>query len=200
MEEALCLVDEEGAGALSMRKLARRLDVEAMTLYAHVANKQDLLDAVGDRVASELALPEVPREDWQGRIRAVVVAWAGMQKAHPGGFPLLYRRRQGTDRERAVNEEIMDALATAGFDDAGVALGYQTLVSFLDGALLSRPRRAHPTFEGWTWVAAHVDAERYPHMAAAAPHAARLSWDDVFYSGLDLFLRGLERTLARQAP
>jgi AcrR family transcriptional regulator len=195
VEEALRFVDESGVAALSMRKLAQCLGVEAMSLYAYVHSKDDLLNAVADRVASELTLPAVPRKDWQQRIRNAVSAWVRMQEAHPGGFPLLYRARVGTDRERAVAEEIMDALATAGFDAAGVALAYQTLVSFLDGALLHWPRSRWSAPAVWPQVAAHTDAARYPRLAEVAPHAARLVWDDVFYTGLDLFLRGLEDRL-----
>jgi AcrR family transcriptional regulator len=193
VEEALLLIDAEGTAALSMRALAQRLQVEAMTLYAYIANKDDLLNAVADRVSGELSLPPAPHTDWQARIRNAVRAWAYMEEAHPGAFPLLYRDRTATDRERAVTEEIMDALATAGFDPAEVALAYQTLISFLDGALLNWPRSRWRPAEGWAWVASHVDADTYPRLAETARHGQHLTWDDVFYTGLELFLTGLSK-------
>jgi AcrR family transcriptional regulator len=195
IDEALSMVDTGGAAALRMRALAQRLDVEAMTLYAYVASKGDLLNAIADRVASELSLPESPPADWAGRIRNAVRAWAGMEERHPGAFPLLYRARIPTEAERALNEEIMDALATAGFGPADVALAYQTLISFLDGALLNWPRSRWRSPEGWAWVAAHVDAQAHPRLAETARHGQLLTWEEVFYTGLDLFLRGLRNRL-----
>lgn len=181
-----------------MRKLADCLGVEAMSLYAHVTNKDDLLNAVADRVASELRIPVAPREHWQQRIRESVAAWVRMQQTHPGGFPLLYRNRRSTEWERRVTEEIMDALSAAGFGPPAVALGYQTLVSFLDGALLHWPRESFRAAAGWASNLAEIDAERYPRTAESAPYGVRLVWEEVFYQGLDLFLRGLEESLARR--
>jgi AcrR family transcriptional regulator len=198
VEEALHLIDAEGAASLTMRALAQRLQVEAMTLYAYVAGKDDLLDAVADRVAGELSVRAAPHADWQTRIRHAVGAWARLEEVHPGAFPLLYRARTATEGERALNEEIMDALATAGFGPPEVALAYQTLISFLDGALLNWPRSRWRSPEGWAWVADHVDAEAYPRLAETAQHGQRLKWEDVFYTGLDLFLSGLQER-ARKA-
>lgn len=196
--EALRLIDEQGISALTMRTLGTRLGVEAMSLYAYVTDKDDLLNAVADLVAEGLNVPVVSRKDWQRRIRVAVEAWAEMERAHPQAFPLLYRRRAGTERERAVTEEIMDALATAGFQGRALALAYQTLVSFLDGALLSWPSAAWHTSSSWQGVANTVDPARYPQLAKTAPHGAGLSWEEVFASGLDLFLQGLAERLATQ--
>src|SRR5947209_6144452 len=128
VKAGLQLVDEEGIDALSMRRLAQQLGVEAMSLYTHVGGKDDLLDAIADHVAAEMRLEPSAGVDWQERIRRAVGLWAGMERAHPRAFPLVYRARAGTDNERAVNEEIMDALAASGLDPPGVALAYQTLI------------------------------------------------------------------------
>lgn len=189
------MVDASGAAALTMRALAQRLGVEAMTLYAYFASKDQLLDAVADRVAADLSLPPAPHGDWQERIRNAVWAWAAMEEAHPGGFPLLYRAREATEGERALSEEIMDALMAAGFGPAKGTLAYQTLISFLDGALLNWPRSRWHSPQGWAWVAEHVDEEAHPLMAQTARYGQRLTWEEVFGSGLDLFLRGLRDRL-----
>ncbi len=196
--EALSMVDEEGVSGLTMRGLAARIGVEAMSLYAYVTSKDDLLNAVADRLVESLVLPDIPRPDWQGRVRAVVAVWAAMEEAHPAAFPLLYRPRRGTERELAITEELMDALTEAGFDGAGVALAYQTLVSFLDGALLQWPRSAWRAPSNWREISSSIDGIRYPRVAATAPYAAQLSWDDVFNTGLDLLMRGLENLRAAQ--
>ncbi|HLJ66081.1 MAG TPA: hypothetical protein VKX16_01815 [Chloroflexota bacterium] len=76
-------------------------------------------------------------------------------------------------------------------------LAYQTLISFLDGALLNWPRETWGVPRRWAEIATMADAATYPRVAASGPHGAQLEWDDVFYGGLDLLLRGLEDRLAR---
>ena len=68
LRAALDLVDEGGVEALSMRKLGQMLGVEAMSLYNHVANKDDILDGIADVVWREIDLP-VPGEEWEEAIR-----------------------------------------------------------------------------------------------------------------------------------
>jgi AcrR family transcriptional regulator len=191
---ALELVEQDGLGALSMRRLGARLEIEAMTLYTYVESKDDLLDALAESVLSDL---EVPDEDlaWEARIRAVVASWAGMQRSHPNAFPLVYRGNLPTDAVRKTTEHLLDALRVAGFDEAGTALAYQTLVCFLDGALLGWPPESYRAGEAWRRAAGHIDRDLYPRQAEVAPFAAELRWDDVWESGLDLLLRGLAERL-----
>ena len=113
-----------------------------MTLYTYVESKDDLLDALAGTVLSGLALPEESL-DWEARIRAVVGSWAGMQRSYPNAFPLVYRGNLPTDAVRRTTEHLLDALRVAGFDEAGTALAYQTLVCFLDGALLGWPPESY---------------------------------------------------------
>ena len=68
---AIALADDIGIETLSMRKLARELDVEAMSLYNHVKNKGDLVDAMVDDVVSEIELPTDP--DWEAAVRRCAI-------------------------------------------------------------------------------------------------------------------------------
>jgi TetR/AcrR family transcriptional regulator, tetracycline repressor protein len=191
---ALELVEEDGLDGLSMRRLGARLGIEAMTLYTYVESKDDLLDAVAESVLSDLELPDESL-DWETRIRAVVGSWAGMQRRHPNAFPLVYRGNLPTDAVRRTTEHLLDALRVAGFDEAGTALAYQTLVCFLDGALLGWPPESYRAGEAWRRAAAQLDRDLFPRQAEVAPFAAELRWDDVWGSGLDLLLRGLAERL-----
>jgi AcrR family transcriptional regulator len=192
---ALALVESEGLDALSMRRLGRELGVEGMALYTYVADKDELLRAVGQLVLADLRLALPGTGSWKERIRATVRAWAEMQERHPRAFPLVYRPDAGEQVARTT-EELLDALRTAGLDEAGAALAYQTLVSFLDGALLQWPPVSYRAAEGWAQIAASVDRERYPRTAEIAPYAAGLDRDEVFSTGLELLLDGLEARLA----
>jgi AcrR family transcriptional regulator len=198
VSEALALIDVEGVGALSMRRLGRRLGVEGMALYTYVKSKDELLDAVAERVLEELG--ELDRSaPWQQRIRRGTLAWAELQAAHPGAFPLVYRSGLGTDAVRLLTEELIDALRTAGFDAREAALAYQTVVVLLDAALLGRGSwRDEDLRTGWERAAASLDPNIYPRFREIAPHAAALSWQEILDSGLDLLLSGLEARLGSE--
>jgi hypothetical protein len=134
---------------------------------------------------------------WQERIRGGVVAWAGLQEAHPRAFPLVYRPGLQTDAVSLLTEELLDALRTAGFDEPGAALAYETIVVFVDGALLGRGAWTYADLRSaWQGGAARADAERFPRFAATAPHAAKLTWKEILDSGLTMLLDGLEARLA----
>ena len=193
VEKALEIVDAEGIDGLSMRRLGRELGVEGPALYTYVEDKDELLDAIGDRVLDVLELHLPGTGTWQDRIRAAVAGWADMQQRHPGGFPLIYRGPK--EKVARTTEELLDALRTAGFDEAGAALAYQTLISFLDGALLEWPRETYGGDRGWERIERTVDPEAYPRMAEIAPHAAQLGWDELFWTGFDLLIAGLETQL-----
>ena len=195
VEAALALVDREGVDALSMRRLGRELGVEGMALYRYVSDKDELLRAVGKLVLADLELELPGRGSWKERIRAAVHAWARMQERHPGAFPLVYRPGAGEQVARTT-EEMLDALRAGGFDPRGAALAYQALVCFVDGALFQWPPETYRAAEGWARVDAVVDRERYPRVGECAPHGARLGRDDVFATGLELLLDGLEARLA----
>src|SRR5207248_588464 len=91
------------------------------------------------QILSELELPDPRPAEWEERIRAVVMAWAGLQDRHPRAFPLVYRRRPPDTWNVTPTEEIFDALRSAGFDEVETANAYLTLIFLLDGALMSRP-------------------------------------------------------------
>jgi AcrR family transcriptional regulator len=178
-----------------MRRLGRELGVEGAALYTYVRDKDELLDAIGDRVLDGLELELPSPGSWQQRIRVSVAGWARMQERHPGAFPLIYRGPK--EKVSRTTEELLDALRSAGFDEAGAALAYQTLICFLDGALLEWPRQTYAGGKGWERISRTVDPESYPRTAEVAPHAAKLGWDEIFWSGFELLVEGLEARLRR---
>lgn len=186
VERALQLADAEGVEAVTMRRLGSLLGVEAMALYTHVRSKDDLLEAIGSRILTELEVERHDAADWRGRIETVCRAWATLRERHPNTFPLVYRSGSGV---LPVTEELMDALLTAGFAGPDAWLAYQTLVFFLDAPLLNWPRLS----PGEVW---HPDPEGR-HLRELTPFAQRFSWDDVWENGLALFLDGLEARLRR---
>jgi TetR/AcrR family transcriptional regulator, tetracycline repressor protein len=111
------LVAAEGAGALSMRALARRLDVAPNALYSHVASRTDLVDQLLDDLLAEVRTP-APGADPTAGIETIMTSTYATLTAHPELVP-LYLQRQGARGPNAVAlGEILDALlARAGVEE-----------------------------------------------------------------------------------
>lgn len=196
VDAAIGLIEADGLEALTMRRLGRTLGVEGMALYTYFRGKDELLDAVAERILEGLDTNFDRSAPWQSRIRRGALSWARLQEAHPRGFPLVYRGSLRTDAVELLTEELFDALRAAGFDAPGAALAYQSVVTLIDAALLGRSSSTDADVQAaWRRIARDVDPTRYPRIAEVSPHSAALTWTAVLDSGLDLLLRGLERRL-----
>src|SRR6195952_4004002 len=91
LRAAVALADERGARELTMRKLAKELGVEAMSLYNHVANKVDLLDGMVDIVFGEIEPPS-PDVDWRTAMRARAISTRDALRRHPWAIGLMEAR------------------------------------------------------------------------------------------------------------
>ena len=143
---ALELIDTEGLGGLSMRRVGQRLGVEAMSLYGYVANREKLLDAVVDSVIDELWTdPDVqfqPEGSWQDYLQRLAHGVRRFAIAHPRAFPLVATRPPEAPwirpplRSLRWVETFLSALRSQGFDDDAVLYTYRAFSSFLLGHLL----------------------------------------------------------------
>jgi TetR/AcrR family tetracycline transcriptional repressor len=127
LDAALAIVDSKGLGALTMRRLADAVGVEAMSLYHHVPSKDALLDGTVERMRSEMRLPASLPDDWAAILEAIFVEYRRLLTAHPNMMPLATRR---TDNVATSGLEFLIGRGIAP-DDA-VEL-YQSLVAFTIG-------------------------------------------------------------------
>lgn len=117
LEAAIALVDHEGARALTMRRLASELGVEAMSLYNHVTNKQDILDGMAGLLISRMRPWNDDPLDWKQALRAVCITYRATIAAHPhvfaghGGRPLV------AGEDGGAYESLIAMLRDAGFDE-----------------------------------------------------------------------------------
>jgi AcrR family transcriptional regulator len=94
VDAAIAIADDEGAEALSMRRIAQVLRSGTMSLYWHVANKEHLLDLMRDMLMAEITVPE-PSGDWRADLRSIAVSNRSMLRRHTwlmdfiGGRPPL---------------------------------------------------------------------------------------------------------------
>jgi AcrR family transcriptional regulator len=143
---ALELVDEQGIGAATMRAVSSRLGVRSMSLYRYVQDRDELYDAVVERIVNELASdPEVqlrPVDGWRPYLTGMARGVRRYARAHPHAFPLVATRPPTAPwvnpplRSLRWVEAMLTGLSAEGFSDEQVLFTYRTFNSFLLGYLL----------------------------------------------------------------
>src|SRR4051794_22601587 len=196
---ALDLADRHGIGALSMRKLGQELEVDAMMLYRHVANKDDLLDGMVDTVFGEIGLP-LSGPDWRTAMRRRAVAARTALSHHPWAIGLMESRRRPGLATLQHHDAVLGSLRKAGFSLEAAAHAYSILDSYIYGFALNEQSLPLDTLEEVAEVGRSIlrglPLNAYPHLAEfISEHAMKpgYSYGDEFEFGLDLILDGLER-------
>jgi len=139
-------MDEQGIGAATMRAVSSRLGVRSMSLYRYVQDRDELFDAVVERIVGELADdPEVqlnPVDGWRPYLAGMAHGVRRYARAHPHAFPLVATRPPAAPwvnpplRSLRWVEAMLTGLAREGFSDEQVLFTYRTFNSFLLGYLL----------------------------------------------------------------
>ena len=199
VQRALELADAEGLAAVTLRRLAQELDVTPMALYWHVANKDELLDAMGDALFENIVVPQ--DGPWSQRLEILLHALVDALRAHPSSSTLAFGRVMASDRGLDLTEGALAVLHDAGFDSerssqiARQAL--QTAVMLVQAEPGAEQHAGSPDQRQQ-----HVDAkraalealppERYPYLTAAG--TSLLLCDDLsdyYRDGIGLFLAGV---------
>lgn len=197
MRAAIKLADRQGLEALSMRKLATTLKVEAMSLYNHVANKDALLDSMVDQIIGEMTLPE-RGGDWKAAMRARAVSALAVMTAHPWAPMLVVSRiTVGPNRLRYI-DATLGTLREAGFSWEATDRAWNTIDNYIYGFTLQQQNFPVNPDDYASAAAAFLPmlpAERYPYMHALSARVADRSHDGTldFGFGLEVILDGLER-------
>lgn len=194
------LADRSGLSGLSMRKLATHLGFEAMSLYNHVASKQDLLEGMLDLVSGEVALPDPGTVHWKDGLRRIATESHEVLLRHRWAGPISNSHFPGPSRWR-TSETILALLVAGGFDGHLRDLGYHAITLHVSGftaqqiaydfeasfaqEMVARVEREFPADEH-PLMADHIRYHFDPgHTPGERP--------DEFRFVLDLILDGLER-------
>jgi AcrR family transcriptional regulator len=196
---AIRLADEAGFESLTMRKLGQELGVQAMSLYNHVANKDDMRDGIVELVMSEIEVPS-DEEDWKPAIRGSAVSAHEVLLRHPWACNALMATTTVSAARLRWMEAILRTFREAGFSAELTHHAYHALDSHITGFTLWRANMPFETHEELVGLAEaflrELPADRYPYFAEHAQwHIRESSADDPseFEFGLDLILDGLER-------
>jgi AcrR family transcriptional regulator len=201
MEAALALADEGGVEALSMRKLADALGVKAMSLYNHVANKDDVLDGIVDAAMDEIAVPPAGAE-WKVAVREIAISAHETMLRHPWVVDLGLRQNPGRGLMR-YGDSLLGCFRNGGFSKEltyhayhvveGYILGYTTQVLNVRAVDPTRIEEIMGRFTRGDFAAEypHFTEHALQHMEPA-PGQEDVNGYDL---GLDLILDGLDRLL-----
>jgi AcrR family transcriptional regulator len=197
LTEAIAFADEFGTEALSMRKLAERLDVGAMSLYRHVANKDEMIEAMLD-VACRKIEPPVVDGDWQHSIRTSSASAHRVLLDHEWMAGEWTNRRPGPARIGYM-EAILKVLTEAGLDSSVVYRGYHAITMHIVGFTIQQLSYKNlPDGEDLealaTEVLTAIEGADLPYLTAhVQAHVAGDDHGDEFVFVLDLILDGLSR-------
>jgi AcrR family transcriptional regulator len=197
LRAAVALADLSGIESLTMRRLGQELGVEAMSLYNHVANKDEILDGIVDLVVGDIDVPPTGT-DWKAAMRQRAISAHEILLAHPWAAMLIMSRFNiGVGMTRYL-DATLGRLREGGFSIEGALDAWHTLDSHIYGFTLQElnlPFEVEDTQEVSAAVLGQFAADEYPHVVEVITQIMQSGREENFEFGLDLILDGLQGTL-----
>jgi AcrR family transcriptional regulator len=203
---AIDIADRDGIESVSMRKLAQGLGVDPMSLYNHVRDKDDLLDAMADAIVGEIEIPSAGR-DWKRSLRDVLLSARTSMLRHPWAAAVLETRVTPGPATMRHMDVVLGIVRGGGFSMDLAHHGLHVLGSRVFGFsqdLFDDKSEPVPDPDALQAISTQM-AAAYPNiaeLALAVRHEGGLGGcdDDVeFRFGIDLIIDGLERLREREA-
>jgi AcrR family transcriptional regulator len=197
LRAAVALADGSGLESLTMRRLGQALGVEAMSLYNHVANKDDILDGIVDLVLGDIDIPPTGT-DWRTAMRQRSISAHEVLLAHPWATLLIMSRFNIGPGMTRYLDATLGRLREGGFSIEGALDAWHTLDSHIYGFTLQElnlPFEAEEAQRVSADVLGRLPADEYPHVVEVITEVMRSGRKEDFEFGLDLILEGLARTL-----
>jgi AcrR family transcriptional regulator len=198
---ALQIVDDDGAGALSMRTLAQRLDSGTATLYRHFTSRADLIAHVVDLVFGSIEIDpaKLSTMPWQEAGKTLAHAMFDTLRRHPNVPPLLDEDALIRPNALATREGLIAILLDHGFPSALAARSYATLARYILGfAIQLTSPLADLDDAGLAQVFHDLDPGQFPATVAVAD-SLPVPLEDEFAFGLELIIDGLTHELQRHS-
>ncbi|SDI37665.1 regulatory protein, tetR family [Actinokineospora alba] len=201
LRTAVALADETGTGVPSMRKLADRLGVEAMSLYHHFRKKDLILDGMVDLVFAEIDLPTAD-VDWRPAMRARASSMRDALIRHPWAIGLMDSRTSPGYATLRHHDAVIGCLRSGGFSITGAVHAFSVLDSYIYGFTLqqlSLPAKSSAELDDMAGsVLKELPDNEFPHLAELIVNRPKEpAYTEEFHIGLDLILDGLGRAAWR---
>ena len=195
---AIALADRDGIDSLTMRKLARELGVEALSLYHHVANKNDILDGMVEIVFSEIDLP-ADTSDWKTAMRQRATSLRAALTRHPWAISIMESRSSPGPATLRHHDWVIGCCRTAGFTIEMAAHAFSLLDSYIYGFVLQEVNLPFDNQDDIPEVVESImprlSADDYPHLhELTTQHVLQpgYAYGHEFEYGLGLILDSLE--------
>ncbi len=206
LDVAMRFADEHGIGSLTMRKLGEATGVEAMSLYNHVANKDDLLDGMINLVLSEIELPSAG-DPWKRAMRDRAISMRTVLTRHPWAISIINTRTSPGPATLRHHDAVLGCLRDGGLSIGLTAHAFAALDSYIYGFVLQEQTLPIGT-EDENAELVHAMMARFP--TEAYPRLAEFTFEHIlrpgysfaveFEFGLDLLLDGIERAHRAAGP
>lgn len=197
LEAAVGIADAEGLGALTMRSLAAALNAKPMSLYHYIRNKDELLDALVDRVFAEIELPGMGG-GWRAEVRRRCLSARAVLARHPWSLALVETRTNPGPATLRHHDAMLGVLRVGGFSLQMTAHAYAIVDAYVYGFVLQEASLPFDTTDATNKVTESImqgfAAVDYPHLVEfAAQHVQQPGYHfgDQFEFGLDLILDAL---------
>jgi AcrR family transcriptional regulator len=197
LRAAIELADAGGIETLSMRRLGRGLGVEAMSLYNHVSNKDDLLGGMVDIVVGEIDIP-LSSPSWKDAMRSRAISMRKVFIRHPWALGLLEARRSPSQALMRYMESVFGMLRKGGFSIPMARCAFFVLDSYAYGSSIQEKNlpvgSPTETSQATTQFLNELPPSEYPYLeeAAATIMSSGLDYAKEYERGLDLLLDALE--------
>jgi len=215
---AITVADAEGADAVNMRRIARELGSGTMSLYWHVASKDELLDMMIDAIVGEAQAPE-PSGDWRADLRAGACATRDALHRHQWAVNFMSTRPPAGPKMLRNLERSLSALDGLGLDKATAMTALMAVTTYVLGAVLREQQEANgerymaELFEGMSEAEKQAVLRDFTERIRTAGHFPRMvamlndgidpdaadTRDERFEFGLDCLLDGIAARLSRVA-
>lgn len=198
VDAALTLMDDQGLDAVTMPRLAKRLGVGTMSLYRHVDDKDDLINAVAERVLSGVQVPPGAPDDWEARVVGYLHALRRQALAHPALSRILATRGLTVGPVFDQLEQVHTILRAAGFSPADAVRTFYSLLTYTFGFVIwelprvhQQPADAYTT--AWNTAIDHLEADAYPTLHALRDTLTTTASADQFEYGLNRLVQALHQ-------
>jgi AcrR family transcriptional regulator len=201
LRAAIALADRGGFDSLTMRRLANELGVEAMSLYNHVASKDDLLDGMVDLVFAEIEPPS-SGGDWKTSMRKRAISTREALGRHRWAIGLMEGRTNHGPANMTLHDAVLGCLRGASFSMEMTVHAYSVQDAYIYGFALQEMDMSSESADDFAAEAQRQMHEYqavlgdYPHAAeVVGGHIAKVGYDYTteFLFGLDLILEGLDK-------
>ena len=204
---AVALADESGLDELSMRKLAKSLGVEAMSLYNHIPNKEQLQNGMVDVVFSEIDPPSHSGQ-WKVEMRKRAISTRAALNRHRWAVGLMEAQPNLSEANVRLHEAVLACLREAGFSLEMAIHAHSVQDAYIYGFALQEKPLSHQAREERIEAASRIlpdsgaTLDLYPYSAEVQRHIAEhgFSYEEEFLHGLELILDALQELLGRTVP